>query len=255
MVPRLLEQIGLTKVISRVYLSLLKLGNSKTGQLASLASVSSSKVYKILDRLEKKGLVGHVMKGNIKYFSSMEPRRILDYLDEKRSKLEQDRALLAQLVPELEKQKKAAGQKTEVTLYDGYKGVANFFRNIVDELKFGDEYFVIGAYYGKEAQDEITARWREFFYKHHLRRIAKGIKVKMLANHDIKGKMVQTTQQKSEIRYLPQYLITNMEIVFYNNKVFIAFFTSEPKAFLLESEEAVKSFRKYFEVLWRIAKP
>ena len=142
---RLLEQIGLTKGEIKVYLALLKLGNSKTGQLASLAGVSSSKVYKILDRLEKKGLVGQVMKGKIKHFSAMDPRRILDYLDEKRSKLEQDRALLAQLVPELEKQKKSAELKTEATLYDGYKGVTNFFRNIVDELKEGGEYFVIGA--------------------------------------------------------------------------------------------------------------
>ena len=252
---KLLEEIGLTKGEIKVYLALLKLGSSKTGQLSSLASVSSSKVYKILNRLEKKGLAGHVLKGKIKFFTAMEPKRIMDYLDEKRSRLDQDRVLLAYLLPELEKQKKAAEQKTEATLYEGFRGVSSFFRNIVDELHSGDEYSVIGAYYGAETSDDITKKWREFFYKHHLRRVAKGIKVKMLANFDIKGKIVETTQQKSEIRYLPQYLITNMEIVFYKDKAFIALFTYEPKGFLIESEEAVKSFKAYFDALWKLAKP
>ncbi|MFH1785289.1 MAG: helix-turn-helix domain-containing protein [Candidatus Micrarchaeota archaeon] len=251
---KLLEEIGLSKGEVKVYLALLKLGSSKTGELASLASVSSSKVYKILGRLEKKGLVGHVLKGKIKHFSAMEPKRIMDYVDENRLRMEQNRELLMKLLPDLEMQKKAAEQKTNATLYEGFKGVSSFFRNLVDELEKDDEYFVIGAYYGEETKDEITSMWRNFFYKHHLRRVVKGIKVNMLANFDIKGKMVATTQKKSKIRFLPQYFITNMEIVFYKNKAFIALFTNEPKGFLIESEEAVKSFRAYFDTLWIIAK-
>lgn len=251
---KLLQGIGLTDGESKVYLALLKLGETKTGQLSKEAMVSSSKVYKILDRLEKKGLVGHVLKGQIKYFTAMEPRRIMDYLDEKCSQLEQDRILLARMLPELEKQKKSSTYKTNVVFYEGFKGVSSFFKNIIDELKPNEEYFVIGAYYGEETNDEITSKWRNFFYKHHLKRVNKNIKVNMLANYDIKEKMVETTKQKSKIRYLPQYLITNMEIVFYKNKVFIALFTSDPKGFLIESEEAVKSFQSYFDTFWKIAK-
>lgn len=244
---KLLEQIGLTKGEVNVYLALLKLGSCRTGQLASMAGVSSSKVYKILDRLEKKGLAGHVLKGNIKYFAAMEPRRIIDYLEERQERLEEDKKLMTRLLPELERHKKAAEHKTEATLYDGYKAVTNFFRNIVDELKPGEEYYVIGAGYGE------VPGLRAFFYKHHARRIDKGIKLNMLANHDLKGKLEKTTGSNSEIRFLPHYFVTNMEIVFYKNKVFIAMFTKEPKGFLLESDEAVKSFGAYFNGLWDIA--
>ena len=73
----------------------------------------------------------------------------------------------------------------------------------------------------------------------------------MLANYDIKGNMVKTTRKNSEIRFLPQYLITNMEIVFYKNKTFIAIFASEPVGFLIENEETTKGFRKYFEAFWK----
>ena len=54
---RLLQDIGLTNGESKVYLALLNLGETKTGELAKKSQVSSSKIYKILDRLEKKGIV------------------------------------------------------------------------------------------------------------------------------------------------------------------------------------------------------
>jgi sugar-specific transcriptional regulator TrmB len=48
--PKMLEEIGLTEGESKVYLALLKLGATKTGPLIKEADVSSSKVYKILER-------------------------------------------------------------------------------------------------------------------------------------------------------------------------------------------------------------
>lgn len=77
----------------------------------------------------------------------------------------------------------------------------------------------------------------------------------MLANFDTKYTLVETTRLNSEVRFLPQYLVTNMIILFYKNKVFIAILTKDPKSFLLESAEAVKSFRAYFNAFWKIAKP
>ncbi len=244
---KLFEDIGLTSGEVKVYFALLKLGATKTGALAINAGVSSSKVYKILSRLEKKGLAGHILKGKIKYFSANAPKRILDYVDEKESILQEKKALIEELLPELEKQKLSS--KTEATIYEGFKGVTNFFKNILHELKTGETYYVIGAGYG----DDIL-ELREFFYSHHAKRAKRKIKVKMLANHNVKDSLVSTSKKNSEIRFLPQYLITNMEIVFYKNKVFIALLTHEPIGFLIESEEAVKSFQSYFNAFWKIAK-
>ncbi|MDO8626963.1 MAG: helix-turn-helix domain-containing protein [Candidatus Diapherotrites archaeon] len=246
---KLFEDIGLTPGEVKVYFALLKLGTTKTGKLAVQANVSSSKVYKILARLEMKGLVGHILKGEVKYFSANAPRRILDYVDEKENFLHKKKALIEEMLPELEKQKLSLG-KTTATVYEGFNGVTNFFKNILSDLKPGETYYVIGAGYG----DNIPGL-QDFFYTHHAKRVKRKIKVKLLANHDVKKSLVSTTKKNSEIRFLPQYLITNTEIVFYKNKVFIALFTHEPTGFLIESEEAVKSFQSYFNVFWKIAKP
>jgi HTH-type transcriptional regulator, sugar sensing transcriptional regulator len=245
---KLLEQIGLTQGETKVYLTLIKLGETKTGPLAREAEVSSSKVYKILDRLIKKGLAGHVIKGKIKYFSALEPKRILEYMDKREQEEKEKKELIKKLIPELELSQKSAKQP-EAVVYNGVKGVTNFFRNILDELNKGEEYYVIGATYG-----ENIPGIREFFHNYHKERSSKGIKVKMLANYETKGNIEKTTQKIADIKYLPSHFTSNMQITFYKNKAFIAIWSENPTGFLMENIEAVKSFKSYFETLWKIAK-
>ena len=76
----------------------------------------------------------------------------------------------------------------------------------------------------------------------------------MLANIEEKGQLVPATGKISEIRFLPQYLISNAVMMFHKNKTLIYFITEEPKGFLIEDEEVVKSFKIYFKTFWRIAK-
>lgn len=243
---KLLQDIGLTEGETKVYLALLRLGLTKTGPLSREAEVSSSKVYKILDRLEKKGLVGHVIKSKTKHFKAMEPKRILDYMNEKEKQLTKKKEQIKQLIPQLEQNIK---QKPTGTVYYGFKAITNLYKNILDELKAGETYYVLSAGYGIGAKGV-----RAFFQNYHTQRMKKKIKVKMLANYETKGNLVISTTKLSEIKYLPEYFVTNMTIVFYKNKAFIFFLTKDPVSFLFESEEAVKNFKIYFDTLWKIAK-
>ena len=61
-------------------------------------------------------------------------------------------------------------------------------------------------------------------------------------------------KKNAEIKYLPPYLMTKMEIVIYKDKAFIVIWTKSPVGFLIQNEEAMKSFKTYFEALWKIAK-
>ena len=244
-----LDGLGLTPGEVKVYLKLLELGPSKTGPLARGSKVSSSKIYKILDRLHDKGLVGHVIEGRHRVFSAMEPKRLLDYVDEKESTLRQQRERIVELMPFLTKLHDKSQTKSEAILYDGFKAVTNFFRSMIDELGKGDTYFVIGATYG-----EIDGV-RDFFWNHHKIRSDRGIHVKMLANFNERNRLEETTQRMAEIRYLPQYLFSITEVVFYQNKTFFAIWTKDPKGFLIDNEEVMNSFKKYFEAFWMIAKP
>ena len=81
---RILQEAGLTKGESKVYLALVLLGESSVTPIAREAKVSLSKIYEILENLIKKGLVSSIVKNNVKHFSAAEPERILDYLEKKK---------------------------------------------------------------------------------------------------------------------------------------------------------------------------
>ena len=243
-----LKEIGLTDGEVKVYLALLKLGSSKTGAIATNAGVSSSKVYKILARLEKKGLASHVLKDGTTHFRALEPRRILDYIDDEKSQLDEKRLIVEKMLPSLEKQMRSV-MGTQATVYTGFKAVTNFFRNILDELKEGEEYFTIGVRYVEELPEQ-----RRFFYKFHQLRALKKIKVNMLINSDMRKLVVPPIKDCSEVRFLPNYLISNMQITFYKNKTMLIVWTKDPVGFLIESEEIRNSFQKYFDSFWKIAK-
>jgi len=246
---KLLYDIGLTEGETKVYLALINLGTTKTGELSAKAEVSSSKVYKILDRLIKKGLVGYITKGKIKYFSALEPKRILQYLDEKEKQIKEKKEVIKKILPQLELAQKKSGKKNQAVIYEGFIAIKNFYLNILSELSKNDFYYVIGATYGHDKPG-----FREFFQNFHTQRAEKGIKVKLLVNYNDKDKLVSATRLNSEVRFLPQYLITDMTIIFYKNKSFIFFLTEEPIGFLMINDESVKSFTAYFNAFWKIAK-
>jgi sugar-specific transcriptional regulator TrmB len=244
---QMLREIGLSEGEIKVYLALLKIGEAKKTELAKESGVSSSKIYEICSRLQKKGIVGTIIKDKKTHFQAMEPKRLLDFFNEKTSKIENQKKELEKVIPLLENYSKM--QDNKAVLYEGLNAIKNFYRNILEELKKGEEYCVIGVNYG----DSLPGI-REFFENFHNQRAKKGIKVKMLVNKDTKDILVKTIHSKSEIKYLPQYLMSNMIILFYKNKSFIFFLAKDTVGLLIENAEVSKGFKSYFDAFWKIAK-
>ncbi len=241
-----LSMIGLTKGESKVYLALLKRGLSKSGVLASISGVSYSKVYKILSRLERKGLVTHVALSGVRHYKAASPENFLDYFNEEEECLKKKRVLFESKLPDLKKQALLA-PSSEATLYSGLKSVTNVFKSMLDELINGQTYYILGVKYFSEEQ-------KNFFKKFHNTRVGKKIKVKMLANDDMRGKLVGKTEHNSEIKYLPQYLISDMQFMIFKEKVFIIIWAGDPIGVLIENKKVMEGFQKYFDAFWKIAK-
>ncbi|GAH58434.1 unnamed protein product, partial [marine sediment metagenome] len=81
---KILESIGLTKNQALVYLSLLKLGSTTAQNIIKESGLHRSRVYDSLEMLQQKGLVGSVLKDFKQYFQAVPPKKLMDYLDEKR---------------------------------------------------------------------------------------------------------------------------------------------------------------------------
>ena len=87
METKLLEEIGLTKTEIKIYLALIKIGQTTTTKIVKESQIHASKVYEFLERLVQKGLVSYVIKSNKKYFTVTEPINLKELLKEKERKI------------------------------------------------------------------------------------------------------------------------------------------------------------------------
>jgi HTH-type transcriptional regulator, sugar sensing transcriptional regulator len=96
-----LNKLGLTNGEARVYLSLLKLGSAKVGEIIKDSTISYSKVYDVLQRLSIKGLTSQIIVENIKHFNAVEPYRLHEYIKRKEEELDTQKGIIDKIIPQL----------------------------------------------------------------------------------------------------------------------------------------------------------
>ena len=141
----------------------------------------------------------------------------------------------------------------DVNIYKGFEAVTNKFWSMLNEMKKGDEYHVLGATYGEGGKKLI-----DWFERYHAERIKRGINVKLLAvpkDYQLITDELTTTgdpQMKlAELRKLPSDFATHMQINLYpNDKVLMFLFGEEMVCFETTSKVLHHNFKKYFDSLW-----
>ncbi len=114
-----------------------------------------------------------------------------------------------------------------------------------------DTSFVFGASIGKKPEKA------DIFFINHQKRVEKqGYKVKIIFNVDMRQRKERheyyDNHKIHEIRYLHHSTFT--ETYIYKNSVLLLMLLENPIAIRIKSNEAVDSFTKFFETLWKIAK-
>lgn len=248
MMKEILRKIGLTEGEIKVYIALLELGSSSTGKITKKSGISGSKVYEVLDRLAIKGLIGAITKNGVKYFEASSPTKILEYLEEKKENIEKEKKEILKIMPDLILKKQNA-PKTEVKVYTGFEGLKTANEDITNSLKKGEEWLSMGL-------TEQPKQWENYFNKKQVKRAKKGIVHKHILNEKYKSLYQKRKRLKNtEFRFLSKEFEMPTSTEIYNNKVIIMLIVpTNPMAIMIESKEIAESFRKYFGLLWKIAK-
>ena len=95
---KLLESIGLTRNEAIAYLTLTRIGTSKTGKLLKESELNTGKVYEILESLKRKGLISEIEINKVKHFTAASPEKLLDYITYKKEKLEKEENIAKELI-------------------------------------------------------------------------------------------------------------------------------------------------------------
>jgi len=244
-----LEQIGLTKGEIKVYHALLHLGESTKTPIARKSEVSPGKVYDVLERLIRKGLVSTIKKGNITNFRVANPNQLKVFVQEKKKEILKEEEIVNNILPTLLMKYGSKQEETDAEIYKGWKGLETVYNDIINTLEKGDINLVLGATSGLDPE-----RTKLFFTRFNRNRYEKGIKLKIIysdKDRDFAPKYI-TNKKLDTIRYIK--LQTPAEINVYKNRVVILILTEVPIAIVIKSKEAADSFRQYFNTMWKIAK-
>jgi sugar-specific transcriptional regulator TrmB len=245
---KVLEEAGFTQGEIRVYISLLELGETTTGDIIRKSKITGSKVYEILDKLKEKGLISYIIKEKTKYFQASSPKRLLDYINKKQEDITKQKKDIENLIPSLEsiKQSKEPNQTSQI--FEGYEGIKTVFNLILETLQKNEEYYAFSL--GEELSNKNLIL---FLQNYHTKRISNGIKVKIIANSSEKQLFKQLSKLKDlQIRYHTNPVPVGVFIF----KGYVASFTfrENPTCFLIKSEQIFNSYKQFFEGLWTISK-
>lgn len=244
---QILEEIGLTKTEIKIYLSLLKLGQSTTTKIVKDAKIYASKVYEFLDKLIQKGLVSYVIKSNKKHFSATEPEFLKEFLKEKQREIQEQQKEISNILPQLKAIKKSGEDTIQSEIYEGLRGVKSVYEKIISTLQKGETQYIIGA--PRIANELIEG----FLLDWHKRRIKKGIKCKYIYDSDVRDYgRIREEMPLTKVRYLPKKIASPVWIEIFKDNIVIGHIKGKNAVlFLIKDKEIVQGYLNYFDLIWK----
>jgi|SRR3989344_1563095 len=251
MVEKILMDIGLTEGEARVYASLNKLGLSTIGPILEESGISRSKIYDVLDRLQKKGLVSHITKNKTKHFEASDPSKIKELLAAKEEKIKRDIKEIDKALPFLFGMRGKGKEASSVQVYEGFQGIMTAHDHVFPRLKKGQEYFFFGI--NSFQEERYHATWK----KAHTRRVRLGIACRLLFNAATPKNVMRNRNKYKycDARYMPVGMETPAWVMGYADVTLIGLQSKKGMAIKIINKEIADSFRSYFEMLWNLSHP
>jgi sugar-specific transcriptional regulator TrmB len=234
-VKKVLEMLGFSPNEIKIYLVLNEHSSLKAGKISKLAKIDRSSCYNSLKILLEKGLASYVLIGEIKWFQTTGPKRLLEFVQEQ----EED---VKSILPKLQEMHVINKIEGQVRLFKGVKGVKSIFLDIARTKK---DNFVFGS------EGQFSEKMPEFAMQFDRLKKENKIHTKLIIRKDRKELDDRTT----EYRYLPNVNESPAVTNIYGDKIAIIIWTDEPEGIIIENPATAKAYKSYFDVLWNSAKP
>jgi sugar-specific transcriptional regulator TrmB len=238
----ILKDFGLTDLEIKVYLALLRLGETTATEVVKAIKSHDSNVYNALGRLEKKGLASHVQKCGRAVYAPVDPKRLLEIWESKKESL-------ASILPCLQKAYGSKKPRTEVSTFVGIEGLKAVFYDI---CSVGKPLHSIGSLF--QFSEVMQYRAPQIFKK-----IEKsGVKGKLAVTDNPKTRAAVKEHLKefsfSEIRFYPEEFKSPVTFIQYGESVALIIWGDEIFAIIIKDKCAARGFKSYFDMIWMVSK-
>lgn len=245
-----LEALGLAPNEAIVYLSALKLGETTIGDLQRNSGLHKQLVYNATESLQKADLLVISEVRGRKHFLAADPslleKRITDRLEAVRG-----------LLPALYQVASTKKEKDIVRSYQGLRAVQQYYQESVRTQPEHASELVTGV--DGQRFFELWKQDNPYFQRYEKMRNEKNISLKLLffvaGNEDMLNLIEAKDRKNVEIRIIKDTTLAPIDIIVWTNHVGLMIYGSEPYLIDLAGEHVVKTFEKFFEILWNTAKP
>ena len=237
----ILKEIGLNQTEIKIYTTLLKIGESKSGEVIREGNIKSGRIYEFFDSLIKKGLISSSKKSGVRYFTATDPKNIYRYLDKKTEEIELERDKLKLILPSILANSNYS-KKSIVEIYEGLDGLKNAFAK---ELKFdkGEELLCFGvdpvSTYSKSAID---------FFVYNLFKQREKFKVRKLFG-ELAIREKELIEKNCRYRYMHDDSLATIDII--KDLVLIHLHHEKDMVISIEDKDLAEGLRDQFNSIWK----
>lgn len=238
---RIIEDVGLSKNETNVYLATLELGEGTVQQISQKAGAPRTSIYQILASLQKKSLVSQYQRKGVLRFSAVNPRYFFQQLKNRMEAFET-------AIPELDALTWQASERPRVRFFEGKDGVITAFEEMLVESKRSKMIYTIGL-------SEIYKSFPRYFPSFVERRVRYKIRQKTIVIDDVDGrKYKQENISGALLRQVklipPTYSYATDETVT-GNKIFaFSYKKQEVYAVIIDSKDMADTKKRWFEFIW-----
>jgi sugar-specific transcriptional regulator TrmB len=228
----ILEEIGISKAESIIFITTLRKKNVTVRELSKETGIHRTNIYDVLEKLKEKGLISYFKEGNTTYYNASDPEKLFDFINEKRNFLEK-------IMPKLIEFSNDKSNDVIVEVYKGKEGMKTAFKKM---LKLNKPMYGFG----------IKGQLRE-----HLPIFAEQW-IKEMKRKKSVYRCIYTSRDPpkyyTKIRYLPEKYNGPVATFIYGDEININIWNPVLIAIVIKSKEVADVYKMHFDLLWKIAK-
>ncbi|MFZ2225943.1 MAG: helix-turn-helix domain-containing protein [Candidatus Moraniibacteriota bacterium] len=237
---KVLLNLGLSDNEALVYLSALSLGKTTILAISKASEVKRTTVYSAVESLKQLGLMKVEQIGWKTLFSAENPEKLERIMDNKKKELQESLVDFKALYS-------AEGGSSLIKYYEGVEAVKNIHLDLLDEVKFGEDYWVISD----------SAKWmsedQRFFENFVEKRAQKKLNNRLLLqDSEIARKYKQNEAiYNLQIKIFPQDMQLSASITITPSKILIHQTTLPVIAMVIENKNIIRLHKELFEFMWK----
>lgn len=236
----ILKDIGLSEEEARVYLAALSLGKTTILKLSRATDLKRSTVYRLVESLKGKGLMGIGLDGLKNIYIAESPENLKITMERRVRELESQ-------LPELMGLYDLKAGESLMKYYTGLDAMKQIYRDTLREIKNGEEYLVI-------TNQEKWYNLDPHFALSYIEDRAKlNIKTRLLfQNSPIAQEHKKIERNFNEhVKILPEGTMLNVDTVLLPHKLIVLDLTFPYMTIIIENKSVIGLHHEMFELVWK----